>query len=135
MEEVEGSLGVDCVTAVEILNFGFVRQSELGIEPANFGVFMGHPAVAANAIVMSALDHEKAAVRSFDEALSREARRKKIRVIDARPPHTETGLADRPIAGRAPKMPTGLAPADVARTICDAIDGDVNDLPASAFAR
>jgi cyclic-di-GMP-binding biofilm dispersal mediator protein len=88
-----------------------------------------------NVAGMAAYGASKAAVRSFDEALSREARRKKIRVIDARPPHTETGLADRPIAGRAPKMPTGLAPADVARTICDAIDGDVNDLPASAFAR
>ena len=75
----------------------------------------------------------KAALRSFDEALAREARRKKVRVIDARPPHTETGLADRPIAGTAPKMPTGLAATDVAQTICDAIDGDVTDLPATAF--
>ena len=83
---------------------------------------------------MAVYGASKAAVRSFDEALARGARRKKIRVIDARPPHTETGLADRAIAGQPPKMPTGLAPADVARTICDAIDGDVNDLPATAFA-
>ncbi len=83
---------------------------------------------------MAAYGASKAAVRSFDEALAREARRKKIRVIDARPPHTETGLAQRPIAGQSPKMPPGLAPADVARTICDAVDGDVNDLPSAAFA-
>ncbi len=83
---------------------------------------------------MAAYGASKAAVRSFDEALAREARRKKIRILDARPPHTETGLAEHPIAGSAPKMPTGLSPAAVARTICDAIDGDVTDLPAGAFS-
>jgi cyclic-di-GMP-binding biofilm dispersal mediator protein len=83
---------------------------------------------------MAAYGASKAAVRSFDEALAREARRRKVRVIDARPPHTETGLADRPIEGVAPRMPTGLDPSSVAATICDAIAGDVTDLPSSAFS-
>ena len=39
------------------------------------------------------------AVASFDEALAREARRAKVRVIDARP-LTETGLAGRAIEVR-----------------------------------
>lgn len=82
---------------------------------------------------MAAYGASKAATRSFDEALSREARRRKIRVIDARPPHTETGLALRPVEGTAPAMPTGLAPADVASIICDAIEGDATDLPSEAF--
>jgi cyclic-di-GMP-binding biofilm dispersal mediator protein len=82
---------------------------------------------------MAAYGASKAAVRSFDEALAREARRRKVRVLDARPPHTETGLATRPIAGQAPSMPTGLDPSSVARTICDAIDDGTTDLPASAF--
>ncbi len=82
---------------------------------------------------MAAYGASKAAVRSFDEALAREARRRKIRVIDARPPHTETGLATRPIDGQAPKMPAGLDPAQVATTIVDAIVGDVVDLPSDAF--
>ena len=84
---------------------------------------------------MAAYGASKAAVRSFDEAFAREARRKRVRVLDARPPHTETGLAGRPIAGSAPKMPAGLDPDDVARTICDAIDGDATDLPSTAFGR
>lgn len=83
---------------------------------------------------MAAYGASKAAVRSFDEAVAREARRRNVRIIDARPPHTETGLAQRPIAGTAPKMPEGLDPADVAATICDAIASDVTDLPGSAFA-
>lgn len=83
---------------------------------------------------MAAYGASKAAVRSFDEAMQRELRRRKIRVIDARPPHTETGLADHPIEGTAPKMPTGLDPADVARTIVDAIAGTTTDLPSTAFS-
>lgn len=83
---------------------------------------------------MAAYGASKAAVRSFDEALAREARRRGVRVLDARPPHTETGLAGRAIAGVAPAMPTGLAPDHVAAVICAAIDGDTTDLPSSAFA-
>jgi cyclic-di-GMP-binding biofilm dispersal mediator protein len=82
---------------------------------------------------MAAYGASKAAVRSFDEALAREARRRGVRVLDARPPHTETGLAGRAIAGTAPSMPTGLDPAHVARIICDAIDAGLAELPATAF--
>ena len=71
--------------------------------------------------------------RSFDQALAREARRRRIRVIDARPPHTETGLATRPITGHSPKMPVGLDPAAVAKIIVNAIAGDLTDLPSAAF--
>ena len=82
---------------------------------------------------MAAYGASKAAVASFDEALAREARRAKVRVIDARPPHTETGLADRAIEGQAPRMPEGLPPETVAKVIAEAIDGDVTDLPSWAF--
>ncbi len=82
---------------------------------------------------MAAYGASKAAVRSFDEALAREARRAKVRVIDARPPHTETGLADRAIEGTAPKMPTGLDPRAVAVAICDALEQGADDLPSSGF--
>lgn len=82
---------------------------------------------------MAAYGASKAATRSFDEAFAREARRAKIRVLDARPPHTETGLAGRPIEGDSPKMPPGLTPEGVAVTICDAIDQGATDLPSSSF--
>jgi cyclic-di-GMP-binding biofilm dispersal mediator protein len=36
---------------------------------------------------MSVYGASKSAVRSFDEALAREARKAGVRVIDARPPH------------------------------------------------
>ncbi|CAB4627922.1 unannotated protein [freshwater metagenome] len=83
---------------------------------------------------MAAYGASKAAVRSFDEALAREARRQGVRVLDARPPHTETGLAGRAIAGTAPKMGVGLDPALVARIVCDAIESGATDLPSGAFS-
>lgn len=83
---------------------------------------------------MAAYGASKAAVRSFDEALAREARRRNVRVLDARPPHTETGLAGHPLAGVAPRMPTGLSPEHVARVICDALASGASDLPSTAFA-
>ncbi|HET9073088.1 MAG TPA: SDR family NAD(P)-dependent oxidoreductase [Solirubrobacteraceae bacterium] len=76
----------------------------------------------------------KAAVRAFDEALAREARRVKVRVIDARPPHTETGLAGRALAGQAPTLPRGLAPEAVAARICDALEQGERDLGSDAFS-
>ena len=82
---------------------------------------------------MAAYGASKAALRSFDEGFAREARRAKVRVIDARPPHTETGLADRAIEGTAPRMPEGLTADRVAEVIVDAILGDTTDLPSSAF--
>ncbi len=82
---------------------------------------------------LAAYGASKAALRSFDEAMSRELRRRRIRVIDARPPHTETGLADHPIEGTAPAMPHGLDPRTVARVIIDAVAGTARDLPSQVF--
>lgn len=83
---------------------------------------------------MAAYGASKAAVRSFDEALARESRRRNVRVLDARPPHTETGLATRPLEGVAPRMPAGLTPEHVAFVICDALEAGTADLPSAAFA-
>ncbi len=82
---------------------------------------------------MAAYGASKAALRSFDEAMSKELRRRKIRTIDARPPHTETGLADHPIEGTAPTMPVGIEPTVVARVIVDAVAGTARDLPSEVF--
>lgn len=83
---------------------------------------------------MGAYCASKAALTAFDAVLRMEARRSKVRVIDARPPHTETGLAGRPIAGAAPRMPQGLSPDAVAARILRAITDGETDLPSSAFA-
>jgi hypothetical protein len=70
---------------------------------------------------------------AFDAAAGRELRRAGIRLLDARPPHTETGLAERPIAGRAPRLPPGLDPDTVAARVIAALLDDERDLPSTAF--
>lgn len=82
---------------------------------------------------MAAYGASKAAVAAFDQALGRELRRSGSRVLDARPPHTETGLAGRAIEGVAPRMPEGLAPERVASVICDAMASGETDLPSTSF--
>jgi short-subunit dehydrogenase len=82
---------------------------------------------------MAAYSASKAALNSFVSAAQRELRRVGIRVFDARPPHTETGLANRAIAGEAPSMPQGLEPEAVALRIVAAIVNDEKDVPTAAF--
>jgi short-subunit dehydrogenase len=82
---------------------------------------------------MAAYSASKAALTAFDVAVQRELRRSKVSVIDCRPPHTETGLATRPLAGTAPALPTGLTPEAVADRIVAAIVADEREVPASAF--
>ena len=76
----------------------------------------------------------KAGLSAATRALGKELRRKGIHVLDARPPHTETGLAGRPVAGAAPPMAPGLEPDHVARTIVDGLQASARELPASAFS-
>jgi len=77
----------------------------------------------------------KAAVAAAHQVAARELRRSGIRVIDARPGHTETELSRHPIAGERPTFPVGYAPAAVVTRILDAVRDDEKDLPSSAFAQ
>ncbi|MGC1208912.1 MAG: SDR family NAD(P)-dependent oxidoreductase, partial [Ornithinimicrobium sp.] len=71
---------------------------------------------------MAAYSATKAALTGADHALVRELKRSKISVYDVQPPHTETGLVNRALAGQAPKLPDGLAPERVATAIIEAIE-------------
>lgn len=82
---------------------------------------------------MAAYSASKAALTAYDAAAGRELRRAGIRVIDARPPHTETGLANRPAAGAPPRLPTGLDPETVSSRIVRGILEGERDLPSGAF--
>jgi cyclic-di-GMP-binding biofilm dispersal mediator protein len=82
---------------------------------------------------LAAYSASKAASFAFNQAISRELRRDGIRVIDARPGHTETGLAGRAIGGVAPAFPTGMSAEQVSDRIVKAIMEDEKDLPSSAF--
>ena len=83
---------------------------------------------------MGAYSASKAAVSALLKSVRTEARKSKIRIVDVRPPHTETGLATRPIAGQAPKLPQGLTPDAVAARILAAIADDETDVGADQFS-
>jgi len=82
---------------------------------------------------MAAYSASKAALTALDTALTRELRRRRVLVVDVRPPHTETGLHRRPIAGNSPALPVGLEPVGVAARIVTAIADGERDVPSSAF--
>jgi len=83
---------------------------------------------------MAAYAASKAALTAADRALARELRRSGVDVIDVRPPHTETGLAGRPLAGTAPRLPPGLDPDDVVARILDAVESGRPELASADFA-
>jgi short-subunit dehydrogenase len=92
------------------------------------GVVAEHP-VAGISVYSAA----KAGLSAATRALARELRRRRILVIDARPGHTETGLASRPIVGVAPRMPPGLDPDLVADRMLSAIEAGEREIPSAAF--
>jgi len=102
---------------------------------ASQGFFVNLSGVVAESPMpgMAAYSASKAAAAAATEAIRREFRRMKVAVIDVRPPHTETGLATRPLAGSAPKMPVGLEPGVVAERIVSAIEQGDSAVAAADF--
>ncbi|MBP6043163.1 MAG: SDR family NAD(P)-dependent oxidoreductase [Rhodoluna sp.] len=82
---------------------------------------------------LAAYSASKTALLGYAQAAARELRRASIRWIDARPGHTETGLAGRAIFGQAPAFGAGLEPAAVVARMIEAIKNDEKDLPSGSF--
>lgn len=127
---------IEEVFLVNALGPLWLARSVLPALTQTSGFFAAITGVVAEAVFpgMVAYSASKAALSHGLAALGRETRRQGVHVLDARPPHTETGLADRPLVGTAPRMPTGLEPAVVARRIVEGIMNDESVLGAAAFA-
>ena len=99
------------------------------------GFFLNVSAVVAERPTagMVAYSASKAAAAAMIVGLRNELRRTGVTVIDVRPPHTETGLATRPLAGTAGRLPPGKDPLDVARRIVAAIQAGDQELASTAF--
>ncbi len=82
---------------------------------------------------MACYTTSKTAHSTWLKALALEVRRQKIRVIDARPGHTETGLATRPLFGTAPAFAQGMTPEHVVEVIISAIENGITELPSDSF--
>lgn len=124
---------LDTLVAVDFL--GPLRVIRAALPHLERGFIVSISGVVAETPVagMAAYSAVKAALSAATVALGREVRRRGIHVLDARPPHTETGLAGHPIAGVAPAMPPGLDPSLVAGIIVSGLAEGRRELPAEAF--
>ena len=120
------------VAALTQVNFGGPAQLITDLLPALRGredaLMPGNDFSAITGVVaeksfpgMSAYCASKSAFSAWLGSLAFELRRDKIKVIDARPGHTETGLATRPLFGAAPQMPQGMTAEHVAGVVVAAI--------------
>lgn len=83
---------------------------------------------------MSAYSASKTALSVWLSTLRLEQRKQGLAVIEARPGHTETGLAGRALFGTAPAMPQGMTPESVVQRLMAAIDAETPLLTSDDFA-
>ncbi len=100
------------------------------------GVVVNLTGVAADVSVLglSAYSASKAAAKAALAVAAREWRGRKIRVLDVRAPHTETGLVTRSRWGTAPNFGVGLDPTAVTQRIVQAIAEDETVLVPESFS-
>ena len=65
----------------------------------------------------------KSALATWLEVLRREERRR-LTVVDVRPPHLDTGLDSRALAGEPPRLPEPVPSADVVAAVVEAVEQD-----------
>lgn len=82
---------------------------------------------------MSIYSASKSALSSFLQSIEKEWRRYKIKTLDVRLGHTETGLATRPLFGVAPTMPTGHSAEHAVSVILNALNSDVRIIASTDF--
>lgn len=82
---------------------------------------------------MSLYAASKAALSMHLQVLTREWRRYKVRVTEARLGHTETGLATRPLFGAAPQMPEGHDPDRAVAVMLEAVAAGTPVLASTDF--
>ena len=66
-------------------------------------------AIVADAPTLGMAEYSasKAALSAWAAVLRRELRSRAVAVLDVRPPHVDTGLVDRALAGTPPRLPAG----------------------------
>ncbi len=81
---------------------------------------------------MAAYSASKAATSAYLTAVRREVRRSGIHVLDVRPPHMDTGLVDRAVAGDPPPLPAGHDIDDVVEHMLRGIEQGSRELVVDA---
>ena len=82
---------------------------------------------------LAAYSASKTALHGYSQAAAKELRKAGILWVDARPGHTESGLADRAIFGSAPNFGQGKTVPEVVARMLSGITLGERDLPSTAF--
>jgi cyclic-di-GMP-binding biofilm dispersal mediator protein len=107
------------------------KSADLGREPfvvSISGVIAENPMAG-----LAAYSASKTAMHGFAISAAKELRKLGIRWLDARPGHTESGLASRAIFGQAPNFGLGMDVSRVVSRIIRGIIDDEKDLPSTSF--
>lgn len=78
-------------------------------------------AIVADAptLQMAEYSASKAALSAWASVLRREVRARTLSVLDVKPPHIDTGLVDRALAGTPPRLPAGHDQAAVVEAVLE----------------
>ncbi len=80
-------------------------------------------AIVADAPTLGMAEYSasKAALSAWASVLRRELRGRSITVLDVRPPHIDTGLVDRALAGEPPRLPAGHDRAELVTAVLEGL--------------
>jgi short-subunit dehydrogenase len=131
--ELSDSVAQELLAVNALGTINVISLATTNINPEGFLASFTGVAADMTVMGMGAYCASKAAAKAAMAVAARELRSKKIRVLDIRAPHTETGLVTRALEGTAPKMPEGLQPQVVIDRVIEAIATGEKDLPAEAF--
>jgi NAD(P)-dependent dehydrogenase (short-subunit alcohol dehydrogenase family) len=127
-EVVRELFDTNALGVINLLRYLSTRVNEGGAVVNLTGV-----AADVSVLGLSAYGASKAAAKAALAVAAREWRGRKIRVLDVRAPHTETGLVTRALWGTAPSFGVGLDPAIVSRRVIEALAADETVLTPESF--
>jgi short-subunit dehydrogenase len=113
---VEQLLAVNTTAPMALVRAAVPRMGSGGTVAVLTAILADYPTAG-----MAAYSASKAGLSAWLTALRPELRRRGIGVFDVRPPHIETGLAERAISGTAPPMKAGATVDEVVGLIVDGI--------------
>lgn len=118
---------VEELFAVDVLGpMALVRAASAAMEKGTVVVLSAILADVPTA-GMAEYSAAKSALATWLQVLRREERRR-LTVVDVRPPHLDTGLDGRALAGEPPRLPAPLPSADVVDAVLEALAQDKREV-------
>lgn len=127
--ETEAAVAEELFAVNALGPMALLRAAAPALEESSGGVAVVLSAILADLPTNQMADYSasKAALSAWLGVVRRENRRR-FRVVDVRPPHLDTGLAEHPLAGAAPKLPEPLAGSAVVDAVLEALRGEASEI-------